>query len=117
MVKDLLRLFPFARHRVDMSKAGPYLSYASKRYSLFKRSNGLWESPLLLIRPAQIIVVEPIIRIEIDGRTQLLDRLVPLMREDKNGTQVAIEAGRERIDLQSTLDRKSTRLNSSHLGI
>jgi hypothetical protein len=41
MVKDLLRIFPFARHRVDMSKAGPYLSYASKRYSLFKRSNGL----------------------------------------------------------------------------
>ena len=48
-------------------------------------------------------MVEPIIRIEIDGRTQLLDRLVPLMRENKNGTQVAIEAGRERIDLQTTL--------------
>src|ERR1035438_3474469 len=103
MVKDLLRVVPFARHRVDMSKAGPYLSYASKRYSLFKRSNGLWESPLFLIRPTQEIVIEPIIRIEIDGCTQLLDRFVPLMRENKNGTQVAIEAGRERIGLQTTL--------------
>src|SRR6476660_3974244 len=79
MIKDLLRLFPFARHRVDMSKAGPCLSYASKRYCLFKRSNGLWESPLLFMRPAQKIVIEPIIRIEIDGCTQLLDRLVPLI--------------------------------------
>jgi hypothetical protein len=102
MLKDLLRIFPFAHHRVDMSKAGPYCSYASQRYSLFKRSNGLWESPLLLIRPAQNIVVELIIRIEIDGRMQLLDRLVPRMRENKNGTQVAIEAGRERIGLNDS---------------
>src|SRR5215469_16158037 len=100
---DLLCLFCFARHRIGMSKTGPYFGCAPKRYRLIKGSNSLGESSLLVIRPAQKIVIKPIIWIEIDGGTQLLDRFVPLMREYINRTQIAIEPGREWIDLQSTL--------------
>lgn len=48
MFDDLLRLFPFARHRVGVSKTGPYLCCALKRYRLLKGSNGLGKSALLL---------------------------------------------------------------------
>ncbi len=59
-------------------------------------------------------MVEPIIRIEIDGRTQLLDRLVPLMREYKNRSEVAIKAGREWIDLQTPLRLGDGFIASTH---
>src|ERR1019366_1740875 len=103
MVQDLLRFIPPSRYCIGMSKTRPELSVALQRKAALERFNSFGQSSFLLIRSTQEAIVKPIIRIQVDGITQLLNRFVPLVREDQNRSQVSIESRRKWVDLQRPL--------------
>src|ERR1035441_620288 len=86
-----------------VSKTRPKLSVALQRKPALERFNSFGQSSFLLIRSTQEAVVKPVIRIQVDGITQLLDRLVPLVRKDQNRAQVSIKSRGKWIDLQRLL--------------
>jgi hypothetical protein len=88
MVYDLLRFGLVSGHRIGMSKTRPTLSLIGvERKPALKLGDGLGQFAFLLIRPAQKAIIQPAIRIQVDGAAELLNRFIPLAREYENGYQ------------------------------
>src|SRR3712207_7243943 len=69
-----------------------------------------------LFRSAAAGAVRPVDRLRLDG-VDALEVAVGGVEADRRGLEVLVEAVEEVEDLDRVLDRKSTRLNSSHANI
>src|SRR5664280_1490362 len=98
MVHGLLRVHPLSRCGVSMSKTRPEFGIILQLQTTFEGLNGLRPSSFLFVGATKKVIVEPIVWIEVDRITQLLDGSVPLMREDKDRAQISIPARRKWIN-------------------